>query len=153
VIRHAPVLEHFADIHVDVAAVHALPTAIGTRLTYVIAGGHIEATTFTAEILPGGGDWVLVGTDQVARLDVRAIARTVDGALLHLTNIGRVRMDPAAAERLAAGELIRHDQMYGRSSPLFDTDDPRYRWLTGMYTVAVNEVSLHEVNYQVFAVH
>ncbi len=69
-----------------------------------------------------------------------------------MTNLGRVRMPPESVERFRAGELIRHDEMYGRSSPLFDSGDPRYEWLNGTYTLAVNEVSLTAVHYRVFAV-
>lgn len=105
-----------------------------------------------ADVLPGGGDWVLLGTDGVARLDVRATLRTDDGAAIYLTNTGRVQMDKAAADRFAAGELIRHDEMTARSSPLFETGDERYQWLNAVHTVAINQVSLSEVHYRVFAV-
>ena len=147
-----PALEHLADMHVDISAVHVAGSALGTRLTYVIAGGSIAGPRLRATVLPGGGDWVLVGTDGVARLDIRATARTDDDVLLTLTSIGRILMTPEVTERFLAGQPIRHDEMYGRSSPLFDTDDERYRWLTGLYTVAVNEVSLTTVDYRVFAV-
>lgn len=42
--------------------------------------------------------------------------------------------------------------MVARSSPLFDTDDERYRWINAVHTVAINQVSLSEVHYRVFAV-
>ncbi|CAJ1580791.1 DUF3237 domain-containing protein [[Mycobacterium] wendilense] len=147
-----PTLEHLADIRLAISAVHAAPAPAGTRLTYVIGGGRCDGPALSGEFLAGGGDWVLVGTDGVSRLDVRATLRTDDGALVHVTNIGRVRMSPAAVDRFRTGELIRHDEMYGRSSPLFDSGDPRYQWLNGTYTLAVNEVSLTAVHYRVFAV-
>jgi hypothetical protein len=55
-------------------------------------------------------------------------------------------MSQDAANRFAAGELIRHDEMVARSSPLFDTDDERYRWINAIHTVAINQVSLSEVH-------
>jgi hypothetical protein len=61
-------------------------------------------------------------------------------------------MSQEAANRFAAGQLIRHDEMVARSSPLFDTDDERYRWINAIHTVAINQVSLTEVHYRVFAV-
>jgi Protein of unknown function (DUF3237) len=147
-----PALEYLADIHVDISAVHVAGSTLGTRLTYVISGGSITGPRLRGTVLPGGGDWVLLGSDGVARLDVRATVRTDDDVLLTLTNLGRVRMPAEVSERFLAGQPIRHDEMYGRSSPLFDTDDERYRWLTGLYTLAVNEVSLSTVDYRVFAV-
>jgi hypothetical protein len=147
-----PQLTHFADIELSISAVHLDAAPLGTRLTYVIGGGRCDGPTLSGDFLPGGGDWVLLGTDGVSRLDVRATLRTDDGACVNVTNIGRVRMDDAAIERFRSGELIRHDEMYGRSSPLFETGDDRYAWLNGTYTVAVNEVSLTAVHYRVFAV-
>ncbi len=147
-----PELTPLADIALSISAVHLDTAPLGTRLTYVIGSGRCDGPALSGEFLAGGGDWVLLGTDGVSRLDVRATLRTDDGALVHVTNIGRVRMDPAAVDRFRTGELIHHDQMYGRSSPLFETGDERYTWLNGTYTVAVNEVSLTEVNYRVFAV-
>lgn len=151
-IEATPTFEHLLDIRITFDAVHVYATPVGTRLTYVIGHGRFEGPRLAGDVLPGGGDWVLFGTDRVARLDVRATLRTDDGALIGLTNTGRVQMSPEAAARFAAGELIRHDEMVARSSPLFETDDERYRWLTAIHTVAINQVSLTEVHYRVFAV-
>ena len=147
-----PTLEHLLDIRIEFDPVQIFPTPVGTRLTYVVRRGRCEGPRIAGDILPGGGDWILFGSDRVARLDVRGTLRTDDGAHIHITNTGRVQMSREAADRFAAGELIRHDQMIARSSPLFDTDDPRYRWINAIHTVAINEVSLSEVRYRVFAV-
>jgi Protein of unknown function (DUF3237) len=147
-----PQLTHLTDIELSISAVHLDAAPLGTRLTYVIGGGRCDGPRLSGDFLPGGGDWVLLGADAVSRLDVRATLRTDDGALVHVTNIGRVRIDAAAIDRFRAGELISHDQMYGRSSPLFETGDERWAWLNGTYTLAVNEVSLTAVHYRVFAV-
>jgi hypothetical protein len=147
-----PTLEHLLDIRIAFDPVQIFATPVGTRMTYVVKHGRCEGPLIKGDILPGGGDWITFGTDRVARLDVRATLRTDDGALVHITNTGRVQMSPEAANRFAAGELIRHDEMIARSSPLFDTDDERYRWINAIHTVAINQVSLTEVHYRVFAV-
>ncbi len=147
-----PLLEHLLDIRIEFDPVQIFSTPVGTRFTYVVRRGRCEGPRIAGDILPGGGDWILFGTDRVARLDVRGTLRTDDGALIHITNTGRVQMSREIADRFAAGELIRHDEMMARSSPLFDTDDPRYRWINAIHTVAINEVSLSEVRYRVFAV-
>ncbi|WP_319457168.1 MULTISPECIES: DUF3237 domain-containing protein [unclassified Mycobacterium] len=148
----SPTLEHLLDIRIEFEPVQIFATPVGTRMTYVVKHGRCEGPRIAGDIVPGGGDWILVGTDRVARLDVRATLRTDDGALIHISNTGRVLMDQDASARFAAGELIRHDEMVARSSPLFDTDDERYRWLNAVHTVAINQVSLTEVHYRVFAV-
>ncbi|MBU9766205.1 DUF3237 domain-containing protein [Mycobacterium sp. TNTM28] len=147
-----PSCEHLLDIRIGFESVHMFATPLGTRMTYVVEQGRCVGPRIAADVLPGGGDWILLGTDGVARLDVRATMRTDDGAFIHLTNTGRVRMDRQTTDRFMAGELIRHDEMTARSSPLFETDDERYRWLNAVHTVAINQVSLSEVHYRVFAV-
>ncbi|MGV0835900.1 DUF3237 domain-containing protein [Mycolicibacterium thermoresistibile] len=147
-----PALEHLLDIRIAFHPAQIIPTPVGIRMSYAIRDGRFAGATVRGEVLPGGGDSVLLGTDQVARLDVRATLRTDDGALIHLTNTGRIHMSPETMQRFSAGELIRHREFYGRSSPLFDTDDERYRWLAALHTVAINEVSLSAVHYRVFAV-
>ncbi|GAY17293.1 DUF3237 domain-containing protein [Mycobacterium sp. shizuoka-1] len=147
-----PRFAHLLDMRVafDPAQVFATPT--GTRMTFVIREGRCEGARIAGDLLAGGGDWVVIGTDGVARLDVRATLRTDDGAYVHVTVTGRVQMSPEATARYTTGELIRHDEIYARSSPLFDTDDERYRWINAVHTVAINQMSMSEVHYRVFEV-
>lgn len=145
-------VEHLCDVRIEFEHHQIFPTPVGLRVTYVVRSGRFEGPDLSGEILPGGGDWVVVGSDRVARLDVRATMRTDDGALIHVTNTGRARLDDEAAARLYDGELIRSDEMYARSSPLFETGDERYAWLNPLHTVAVNQFSLSEVHYRIYAV-
>ena len=88
----------------------------------------------------------------MARLDVRATLRTDDGALVAVTSTGRAVLDDVGLARLLGGEMLGADDMYARSSPLFETGDERYAWLNGVHTVAVNQFSLREVHYDVSVV-
>jgi Protein of unknown function (DUF3237) len=144
--------EHLCDFRIEFEHHQIYPTPVGMRVTYVVKGGRFEGSDLSGEFLSGGGDWVVVGSDRVARLDVRATMRTHDGALIHITNIGRARLDDEATARLYQGELIRSDEMYARSSPLFETGDERYAWLNSVHTVAVNQFSLSEVHYRIYTV-
>lgn len=147
-----PEFRHLLDMRVEFDAPQIYPTPTGTRMTFVIARGRAEGDRIAGDILAGGGDWVVLGSDGVARLDVRATLRTDDGAHIHLTVTGRVLMGPEATARYTAGELVGHDEVYARSSPLFDTDDERYRWINAVHTVAINRMSLSQVQYRVFEV-
>jgi hypothetical protein len=112
----------------------------------------VRGARLTGEVLPGGGDWITLGDDGVARLDVRATLRTDDDALIHLTSTGRAALDDEARARFLGGGLVRATETYARSSPLFETGDERYAWLNAVQTIAVNQFSLHEVHYRVHAV-
>jgi hypothetical protein len=147
-----PRFAHLLDMRVEFGPAQIFGTPVGTRMTFVINRGRAEGARIAGDILAGGGDWVVLGSDGVARLDVRATVHTDDGAHIHLTVSGRVLMGPEATARYSAGELIRHDEVYARSSPLFDTDDERYRWINAVHTVALNQMSLSEVHYKVFEV-
>jgi hypothetical protein len=151
-ITEAVRLDHLCQFRIHFTDHHLQRTPLGTRLTFVVGHGRCEGPRLRGDFLALGGDWVLIGDDRVARLDVRATIRTDDGALIDLTSTGRAVLDDAAIERLYAGELVRAGEMYARSSPLFETGDERYAWLNGLHTVAVNEFSLSEVHYDVSAV-
>jgi hypothetical protein len=150
-ISEAVRLEHLCQFRIRLSH-HLHRTPLATRLTFTVEEGRCEGPRLRGDFLPVGGDWVVIGDDRVARLDVRALLRTDDGALVHVTGTGRAQLDDDAVGRFYAGELIRADEMYARSTPLFETGDERYTWLNGLHTVAVNQFSLSEVHYDVSAV-
>lgn len=144
--------EHLCDFSIRFARHELQQTPLGLRLTVIVEDGRVEGPALSGTFLPGGGDWITLGTDQVARLDVRASFRTDDGAVVMVTNTGRARLDAEALARFAEGELVAARDMYARSSPLFETGDERYAWLNGVHTVAVNQFSRDEVHYRVHRV-
>ena len=73
-------------------------------------------------------------------------------AVTRVCDSQRFILGPEVTARYSTGELIRHNEVYARSSPLFDTDDERYRWINAVHTVALNQMSLSEVHYKVFEV-
>ncbi|MCX2930825.1 DUF3237 domain-containing protein [Mycobacterium sp. CVI_P3] len=147
-----PRFTHLLDMRIEFDPAQVFPTPTGTRMTFVIRRGRCEGDRIAGDLLAGGGDWIVVGSDRVARLDVRATLRTDDGAYVHITVTGRVSMPQEATARYITGEFIRHDEAYARSSPLFETDDDRYRWINAVHTVAINQMSMSEVHYRVFEV-
>ncbi len=79
--------EHVFDMHVDLTPARAIPTPIGMKLVFITTGGTISGPRVEGEILPGGGDWLLIGADRTGRNDVRATIRTGEvrrAPLLHL---------------------------------------------------------------------
>lgn len=145
-------VEHLCDWFVRFSDVHLLQTPLGRRVIVTVAGGEVAGPRLRGRVLPGGMDWVLTGTDDVGRIAVRATLETHDGALVLMTNQGRTWLPPEAAERFSSGQNVTTDEMYARSTPLFETGDARYAWLNKTVCLAVNELSMQGVNYRVYQV-
>jgi hypothetical protein len=144
--------EHLFDLHVDLAPAQTITGPDGTRMIFTAQGGRLEGDRIRGEMLPGGGDWLRVGTDAVGRIDVRATIRTHDGELIFMTNRGVIALGDDGAARFAAGEDVPWDAAYIRSTPLFETGAEAYAWLNATVTVAINELGPGYVNYRIFAV-
>ena len=145
-------VEHLCDFSIDFDPIQSFPTSRGLRLNYVIRAGEVRGPRLRGEFLPGGGDWVTVDQDGIASLDVRATIRTHDGQIIYVTNTGRSHMSAEARTRLQGGALLKWDEIFARSSPLFETGAADYRWLNRAVTVAVNEFSARHVNYRIYSV-
>ncbi|MGE2725081.1 DUF3237 domain-containing protein [Mycolicibacterium pulveris] len=145
-------VEHLFDMGVNLQPAQAIPTPLGTRLTFVTTGGVIDGPRLRGEILPGGGDWLLVGSDGVGRVDVRATLRTHDGALIHYRAGGVIKIPPNGMDRLAAGEVLGFDETYVRTTPSFETADARYAWLGEVVAIGYNILSPNHIDYRVYRV-
>lgn len=137
-------------IQIDFHPAPAIETAVGTRMVYAAQRGTLSGPDVSAELLPGSADWLIIGSDLVARVDVRAALRTDDGALIYMTNTGRVRLGEHGG-RFFAGELITAEQAYIRTTPLFETTADRYAHLSGLVTVAYCDLSPTGIRYRVYA--
>ncbi len=99
-------------------------TPAGDRLIYEVASG-----SFVGERLSGvmhgtsTADWLTIGPDGTATLDVRSVLLTDDGAYVYLYYSGRVDVSTGFTAPLYA-------------APLFETGDDRYRWLNRVQAVA-----------------
>ena len=63
-------------------------TARGTRRYYPAIGGSFEGPRLRGEVLPDGGDWLLMRPDGVLEQDVRITLRTDDGAFIYVRYAG-----------------------------------------------------------------
>ena len=143
-------VEHLFDMHVDLEAAQPISTPAGTRMTFIAKGGVIDGPKLQGEILPGGGDWLLVGSDGVGRVDVRATLRTHDGALIHYETRGIIKIPADGLERLAAGEQLSFEETYVRTTPRFETADERYAWLAEVVAVGYNILSPNHIDYRIY---
>jgi hypothetical protein len=131
-----PRLEFLASAHVKVAAPYMLgSTTLGERRIVPILSGRFEGRV-NAEVLPGGADWQVIGRDGAIYLEARYTLRTDDGALIYVRNQGIRRGPPDVLARLLDGKTIPDpSEYYVRTTPRFETSDPRYEWLNTIIAV------------------
>ncbi|MGH7282494.1 MAG: DUF3237 domain-containing protein [Polyangiaceae bacterium] len=99
---------------------------VGSRLIIdfvdvAIQGARLNAKKAAA--LPAG-DWLSVGPNNVATLDIRFVLETNDGATIYVHGTGRT--DSATFSKGAPCYF----------APLFETNDERYAWLNKVQAVA-----------------
>jgi hypothetical protein len=145
-------VEHLCDFRVDLQPAQLIGTPVGMQMVFIAKGGRVEGPKLEGEILPGGGDWLLVGDDRIGRVDVRAMIRTDDGALIHCTAGGVIEIPDDGLERLAAGERLPFEETYVRTTPKFETADERYSWLNRLVVIGHNELSEDHIDYRMYAV-
>lgn len=145
-------VEHLADFSVDLHPAQLIPTRTGVRMTFIVRRGTVAGPKLRGELLPGGGDWLIVGEDQIGRIDVRATIRTHDDALIHYTARGVIKIPADGLARLAAAERIPFADSYVRTTPQFETSDERYDWLNGVVAVGYNELAPDHIDYRIYRV-
>lgn len=118
----------------------------------------VKEGTFEGERLRGivrtdaGGDWLLQRADGTYQMDVRLTLETHDGALVLMCYRGVRHASEDVAARIARGEDLEPDQYYLRSTPFFETSDPRYTWLNQVVAVGVGDRRPDRVSYEVFEI-
>jgi hypothetical protein len=118
-------------------------TPEGDRVIVYVTGGKFEGPRLRGEVLPGGGDWLLVRADGTGMLDVRVVLKTDDGETIYVTYRGFVRLVP------------RDEMSPVRTAPYFQASTKgKYAWLNSVQAVGEGEGSLekHLVRYKVYEV-
>lgn len=120
------------------------PGPFGLRLFIEVSDGVIESdsgadelTPMTGKVLPGGGDWALLGSDGWCRLDVRTLFETSDGATIYAQFPGLIEWTDAVQSALALGEGTEFGDQYFRTTPVLETGDAAYSWVN--HSVFVGE--------------
>ena len=115
-------------------------TPHGHRRIIYVTGGSFEGPKLKGEVLPGGGDWLLIRPDGANELDVRATLRTDDGELIYTNYRGISRGTPGSSE------------FYFRILPMFETASEKYAWMNQIVAVGIGAVTKTGVSYTVYEV-
>lgn len=110
----------------------------GTRVIVGINGGTVTGPKVNGTVAHLGADWLTMRADGSARLDVRALIQTSDGAAIHVFYKGIM----APGDN---GPRIT-------TAPLFETGDERYAWLNSVQAVAVGSPGQGTVDYDIYRI-
>lgn len=150
-VKTEPLFEMSIDLDLEtVQLVGATPR--GTRAIGYIKGGTFEGPKLRGEVLPGGGDWLLIRADGVREPDVRLTLRTDDGHLVYMSYRGIFRIAPELLQRARSGEAVAPSEYYLRTTPVFETASEKYGWLNQIVAVGIGKPTPPGISYTVYAI-
>ena len=128
------------------------PTPIDSSLMVINVkptDGWAKGPKISGTFQAPGADWLRVMPSGALRLDVRAVLKTDDGALIYMTYNGIIQHSPESAERMSRGEVLTaSDIPYFVTAPTFQTSSPTYAWLNSVQAVSkMVEIKLGEGGY------
>ena len=133
--------ELLMEFHADLDEAQEIgDTPHGNRRIVYVTGGEFKGPKLKGEVLPGGGDWLLVRPDGAGELDVRATMRTDDGHLIYSSYRGVFHAGAEGSE------------LYFRSTPYFETASEKYGWLNRIVAVGVGTFGQSRVSYKVYEI-
>ena len=138
----------------------AAPLDVGTvstgrRMVGPVIGGSFAGPRLHGEVLPVGGDWLVVRKDHSLVLDVRAMLKTHRGEVIYMTYGGRWLVPPDLRAELfdpVTGPLVDPRRFYLRINPLFETGSPEVAWLNDVVAIGLGRPIANGIQYDVFAI-
>jgi hypothetical protein len=127
-------------------------TPKGLRMIYPVVGGTVKGPKLNGEVLAFGADWLVIRSDGVGELDVRATMRTDDGELIYAAYRGILKIDPEIMGRVQNGEDIDPSQYYFRTTPVLETGSEKYSWLNQIICVGIGKVEKNRVRYSLYQI-
>jgi hypothetical protein len=117
----------------------------------IVTGGVFEGERLSGEVV-AGNDWQAIRKDDCAKLDVRLLLKTKDGALIVMT-YQCLRAGPAEVlAKLDRGEPVDPASYYFRFIALFETSAAQYGWINRIVAVGIGERLADGPLYNVFEI-
>lgn len=105
-------------------------TVNGLRMRFVpISGGKIQGPKLNGTVLPGGGDWQSISPDGLTEVNALYNIRADDGTVIAIRNAGVRTASAEVTKRMAAGEEVRPDDYYMRTSARFTVEAGPHDWM------------------------
>lgn len=126
------------------------PGPLGMRAVSTVTGGWCKGPRLNGTLKGAAGDWMLIGKDGYARLDVRGQIVTDDGAVVLMTYQGLLEMNQKVAA-VGAGET-QFDDHYFRTLIRLESGAPAYAWVNTSLFVGRGRVASGAVEYEVYRI-
>ena len=118
------------------APLERYPIDSATVVVNVRPGGWVKGPRIKGKIVSPGGDWVTIMPSGVARLDVRLLIETDDGAHVYMTYNGVFVTSKEVTDALGRGEVVTQKTVpYFVTAPTFQTSSEKYGWLNKVQAV------------------
>jgi len=127
-------------------------TPAGTRRVINILGGTVTGERLNGRILPGGADWQVIRSDEVADISARYTIEADSGALILVSSDGVRHGPPEVIARLARGEDVDPALYYFRTAMRFETAGDDVAWLNGIIAIAKGKREANAVILDVYEV-
>jgi hypothetical protein len=114
-----------------------------------VTGGWVKGPRLNGTVTGPGADWIVAGSDGFGRLEVRTQLVTDDGVLLYLNYTGILELNELVQAAVAGGST-EYDDQYFRSTPRFETGDPRYAWANTTVFVGQGRIVPGGVEYEIY---
>lgn len=125
----------------------------GTRAVAVVGGGSFEGEALKGDVLTPGADWVVIGNQGHAQIDVRLTLKTDDGAHIYMSYTGVLEQNEAFAQAAAQGAESAFGDYYFVTQIRFECGAPNYAWLNHVAAVGEGRLVPGGVEYQVYTCH
>lgn len=126
----APALEYVFSLRVEVAPPVETGEVDGERRRFIpITGGSISGPRLTGAVLSGGGDWQVIQTETLTRIEARYALRASDGTVIEIVNPGVRVASPQVTAKLASGTPVDPSAYYFHTTPRFEVKAGAHDWL------------------------
>jgi Protein of unknown function (DUF3237) len=145
-------LEHVCSYWATLAPPEVVgPVAEGIRVNFYVTAGEVSGPKMKGRLRPVGGDWLVIRTDGVGVLDVRATIELDNGAIIYTTYGGILDLGLGGYDLFAQGTLPPRVDL--RIAPRYYTSHPDYTWLNRLQCVGIGgfDRDTLRVDYDIFA--
>jgi len=132
----------------DQFAVGDVPS--GTRLVAAVNGGWAKGERISGHLVGPSADWLLIGSDGFAQIDVRTQLHTDDGADLYLSYTGSLEMNEAVMGAVAISGDTAFDDQYWYMHMRIESGSEQYQWVNRTLFVGHGRMVAGGPEYEVY---